>query len=159
MFFIPKESKIRTIRIGAGNDRTLSYSDEDNSNEGYSVDITSQFVWTPGTCTWSTGRVQSTDTYWLYSNPVDISEFSSLTFTHCQTVTVGTTLGYCFYDASMNHIVGTSNTGLSYVPMEKTIAVPSGACYFRCMWMNTTSPHYTSENDIDNFYCIGNIKP
>jgi lysophospholipase L1-like esterase len=156
VFFIPKESKIRTIRIGAGNDRTLSYSDEDNSNEVYSVDITSQFVWTPGTCTWSTGRVQSTDTYWLYSNPVDISEFSSLTFTHCQTVTVGTTLGYCFYDASMNHIVGASNTGVSYVPMEKTIAVPSGACYFRCMWMNTTSPHYTSENDIDNFYCFGN---
>ena len=154
-FFIPKEKTIKTIRIGAGQDRELKYSQVRLPEESISEDITPEFNWTPGTCTWATGGVQSTDTYWLYSNAVDISEYKKLTFTHCQTITVGTTLGYCFYDASMNHILGESNTGVSYIPVKKTIDIPEGAVYFRCMWMNTTSPHYTTDNDISNFSCSG----
>ena len=123
-----------------------------------SRNLTNEFTWTPGTLTHSTGSVGTSDTNWLYSNAVDISDYSSLTFAHCQTTTTATSLGYAIYDANMNRIDSANNGGVSYVPVEKTITLPDNAKYFRCMWMNTTHTQYDSNiNDISKFYCYGNL--
>ena len=119
------------------------------------ANLTAKFIWTPGTCIYSTGVVGSSDTNWLYSDPVDVSGYSALKFMHIQTTNTSTGLGYAFYDASNNYISGANNGGTSYVPVEKTIAVPSGAKYFRCMWINTTNSNYSDANNINKFYCYG----
>ena len=126
--------------------------------EVVSTDITSQFTWTPGTVSYGTGTTAISDTYWVYSNMVDVSTYSSITFTHIQTSNTGTSLGYAFYDENQNYITGASNGGSSYAPVEKTIDVPSGAKYFRVMWINTTNTNYDeSIHEIDTkFYCYGN---
>lgn len=120
------------------------------------TDLTSQFTWTPGTCIHATGDVGTSDTNWLYSNAVDVSAYSQIKFAHIQTTTAGTSLGYCFYDSSMNRVSSENNSGSSYAPVEKIIDVPEGATYFRCMWINTTSANYDeSIHKIDLFYCYG----
>ena len=87
----PGSKKINLVRFGAGEDQEFDFdmTPEDLlppvEDDGASVlDITSQFIWTPGTCTAATGGVSSSDTYWLYSNLVNVSDFHHLTFTHCQ---------------------------------------------------------------------------
>ncbi|MBR0322158.1 MAG: hypothetical protein IIX08_07200, partial [Bacteroidales bacterium] len=138
-------------------DGRTSYSQIASFETGQgSINITDLFSWTVGTCTFSTGNTSSSDTNWKYSNAVNISGFTQLRFSHIQTVTTNTTLGYCFYDKDMNHISGQSNAGASYIPVEKTVDVPSGAVYFRCMWINTTSANYVeSAHDLSSFYCYG----
>lgn len=125
-----------------------------------SVDITAEFEpWTPGTCTYSTGATQTSDTNWLFSNLVDVSDYSSLTFTQAQTSTANTSLGYAFYDANKTSIgKGASNGGVDYVPVEKTLTIPDNAKYFRTMWMNDTHAKYNADiNNINKFYCYGNL--
>ena len=138
-------------------DGRTSYSQIASFETGQgSINITDLFSWTVGTCTFATGKTSSSDTNWKYSNAVNISGFTQLRFSHIQTVTTNTTLGYCFYDKDMNHISGQSNAGASYIPVEKTVDVPSGAVYFRCMWINTTSANYVeSAHDLSSFYCYG----
>ena len=122
------------------------------------TDLTDSFTWTPGTVAYKTGSVSSTDQNWVYSNKVDVSEFSSITFSHIQTITTNTSLGYAFYDQNGNYISGASNAGVSYTPVEKTLDVPSGAKYFRVMWINTIHTSYDAGiHDIETaFYCYGN---
>ena len=132
---------------------------EENLPSGEEVNITDQFIsWTPGTITYQNGGVGDTDKNWLYSNAVDVNDFSTIRFMHTQTPNATTSLGYAFYDASDKRVGGNSNAGEGYVPVEKTIEVPSNAKYFRCMWMNTINSNYTSVNDIANFYCYGTYK-
>ena len=86
-------------------DGRTSYSQIASFETGQgSINITDLFSWTVGTCTFSTGKTSSSDTNWKYSNAVNISGFTQLRFSHIQTVTTNTTLGYCFYDKDMNHI-------------------------------------------------------
>ena len=159
----PGSKKINLVRFGAGEDQEFDFdmTPEDLlppvEDDGASVlDITSQFIWTPGTCTAATGGVSSSDTYWLYSNLVNVSDFHHLTFTHCQTTTTNTSLGYAFYDSSKTYISGVTNAGTSYRPLERIIAVPENAVYFRGMWMNTTHASYDPVvNNLSNFYCHG----
>ena len=128
---------------------------ETPSNE--ETNLTSQFnTWTPGTITASTGGTSTADTNWLFSNLVEVSTYSKIRFTHIQTSNPQTSLGYTFYDSSMNAVDYATNSGTSYAPVEKTIDVPSNAKYFRCMWINTTSANYNeSTHNISNFYCYG----
>ncbi|MBQ9786112.1 MAG: Ig-like domain-containing protein [Clostridia bacterium] len=126
--------------------------------EAVSTDITSQFTWTPGIVQYASGNVSTKDTNWKYSNMVDVSGYSSITFSHIQTTTAGTSLGYAFYNENQTRISGESNTGESYAPVRKTIDVPAGAKYFRTMWINTTNTNYdASIHEISTkFYCYGN---
>lgn len=159
----PGSKKINLVRFGAGEDREFDFdmTAEDLlppvEDDGSSVlDITSQFIWTPGTCTAATGDVSSSDTYWLYSNMVDVSDYHHLAFTHCQTPTANTSLGYAFYDSSKSYISGVTNAGSGYRPLERIISVPENAVYFRCMWMNTTHASYDPViNALSDFYCRG----
>ena len=124
-----------------------------------SVNITAEFEpWTAGTCTHSTGAVGSGDTNWKYSDLVDISAYSSITFTQIQTTTTNTSLGYAFYNGNKTYISGANNGGTSYTPVEKTIDIPAEAKYFRTMWINTTHANYDATiHDISKFYCSGNL--
>lgn len=119
------------------------------------TNLTSQFSWTPGAIIWENGQDRE-DTNWLHSNYVDIGDYSQLRFTHIQTTTSGTSLGYAFYDSSKGYISGANNSGTSFAPVEKTIDVPSGAKYFRTMWINTTNTNYNASiHDTNKFYCYG----
>ena len=138
-----------------------SEGDDDTTDptpDGTETNLTSQFTWTEGGVVWSSGKDRA-DTNWLRSNYVDIGDYTQLRFTQAQTTTVGTVLGYAFYDSSKTYISGDSNGGASsYTPIEKTIDVPSDAKYFRTMWMNTTNTNYNdSVHDISKFYCYGNL--
>ena len=129
----------------------------DNITDTTGVDYTPLFTWTPGTITYKTGGTSSADTNWLYSNMINIEGSTELTFTHCQTPNTNTSLGYAFYDEKEAWIDGANNGGVDYVPVVKTLVVPEGAKYFRCMWINTTSANYNAAvHDISNFYCHGN---
>ena len=125
------------------------------------TDLTSQFEWTVGTLTYTTGVFSDTDTNWKTSNLVDVSAYKSITFSHIQTKTSPTVLGYVFYAANGTTVVGgASNTSPlgDYVPAHKTIDVPTGAVYFRTMWMNTahSTVYDNTIHNISNFYCYGN---
>ena len=125
-----------------------------------SVDITSDFGWTPGSITHADGVASSQyEKDWLYSNLVDVSLYDSITFTHVQTTNSTTPLGYAFYDESGKYISGASNGGVSYDTVVKTVAIPEGAKYFRVMWMNTTHSRYDAEKYeiTTHFFCYGNI--
>ncbi len=126
--------------------------------EASSEDITSQFApWTPGTITWKTGVTGTNDTNWLYSNYVDVSKYKSITFSHIQTTTKDTSLGYAFYDENKTYISGASNSGESYAPVNRTVDIPENAVYFRTMWMNeTNSNKIDGVTDLARFYCFGN---
>ena len=120
------------------------------------VNITDKFSWTPGTIAYANGSISVSDTNWLYSDFVDVSEYKQIKFSHIQTSNATTSLGYAFYDESKKYISGSTNGGSSYVPIDKVIDVPSGAKYFRCMWINTTNTNYSASiHEISNFYCYG----
>jgi hypothetical protein len=157
----PKNHKIETIRIGAGENRTFTYATKESSEDHKKVDITDKFTWTPGAILYATGEANSNKSDyvrdWLYSNYVDVSSYHSITFSHVQTVNTSTVLGYAFYDENMNYICGESNGGGTYVTANKTVSVPENAKYFRVMWMNTTHTRYDETTyGLDNFYCFGN---
>ena len=125
------------------------------------MDLTSQFSWTPGSVLHGTGV--ASDQYkdeWKYSNMVDVSDFESITFTHIQTTSTGSVLGYVFYDEEGNRVSGATNGGTSFAPVTKTINVPENAKYFRCMWINTTHSSYNASiHEIETkFYCYGNAE-
>ena len=125
-----------------------------------SVDITSDFGWTPGSITHADGVASSQyEKDWLYSNLIDVSLYDSITFTHVQTTNSTTPLGYAFYDESGKYISGASNGGVSYDTVVKTVAIPEGTKYFRVMWMNTTHSRYDAEKYeiTTHFFCYGNI--
>ena len=128
-------------------------------NEATKVDITSDFMWTPGSITYANGVASSQyEKDWLYSNLIDVSSFDTITFTHVQTTNTVTPLGYAFYDENGKYISGASNGGGTYETAVKTVDVPNGAKYFRVMWMNTTHSRYDAEKyGIGNFFCYGNI--
>ena len=133
--------------------------ESDVTDKTGTVDITADFVWTPGSITYANGVASSQyATDWLYSNMVDVGEYKSITFTHVQTTNTATPLGYAFYDANGRYISGASNGGGTYDTAVKTVEVPDGAVYFRVMWMNTTHSRYNEEiyGLEDNFYCLGN---
>ena len=125
-----------------------------------SINITSDFTWTPGSITYANGVASSQYAKdWLYSDLVDVSMYDTITFTHVQTTNTATPLGYAFYDANGKYITGASNGGGTYDTAVKTIAVPSNAKYFRVMWMNTTHSRYDAEKYeiTSNFFCYGNF--
>ena len=126
------------------------------------VNITSEFTtWTAGSIEHSTGIASdSWSDMWVYSNYVDISIYDSITFSHIQTPSQGSSRGYAFYDENKTYISGATHSGLNYVPIERTVDVPSNAKYFRCMWINTafTEQYDASVHDIETkFYCYGNF--
>ena len=128
------------------------------AEETTEIDITSDFSWTPGSITYANGVASSQYAEdWLYSNLVDVADYESITFTHVQTTNTVTPLGYSFYDANGKYISGASNGGGTYETAVKTVSVPTGAKYFRVMWMNTTHSRYTADKyHIRFFYCYGN---
>lgn len=129
---------------------------EKNQTTNNVTNLTDKFEWTPGTCTYANGSVSQSDTNWMYSNTVDISGYKQIRFSHIQTSTSSTSLGYVFYDEKMTRISGGSNGGSNYTPINKILDVPSNAKYFRCMWINTTHNSYDSSiHDISKFYCYG----
>ena len=124
------------------------------------VDITQEFLWTPGSITYADGVASSQyASDWLYSNMVEVLEYNTITFSHIQTTNTKTPLGYAFYDAEGNYISGASNGGGTYETANKTVEVPKGAVYFRVMWMNTTHSRYDAEKYeiTTHFFCYGNI--
>ncbi len=126
-----------------------------------SINLTSDFAWTPGSITYADGVASSQYAKdWLYSDMVDVGIFDTITFTHVQTTNTVTPLGYAFYDASGKYITGASNGGGTYDTAVKTIAVPSNAKFFRVMWMNTTHARYDAEKYeiTSNFFCYGNFE-
>ena len=137
----------------------IDNSQSDVNDKTETIDITSNFIWTPGSITYANGVASSQyASDWLYSNMVDVSEYESITFTHVQTTNTATPLGYAFYDASGKYISGASNGGGTYDTAVKTIKVPDGAKYFRVMWMNTTHSRYNEEAfGLKNFFCMGNL--
>ena len=128
-------------------------------NKDSSLDITKDFIWTPGSITYADGVASSNYSKdWVYSNLIDVSAYNSITFSHIQTTNSTTPLGYAFYDANGEYISGASNSGVSYDTVVKTVEIPDGAKYFRVMWMNTTHSRYTEEKyEInEHFFCYGN---
>ena len=86
---------------------------------------------------------------------VDIAGYSQLKFSHIQTTTHNTSLGYAFYDSAKKYITGKSNAGISYAPIDVVLDIPADAAYFRCMWINTTHASYNpAMHDIKLFYCL-----
>ena len=151
---------VPTVNINTGEEDDGSNSESGDSGNGDSgsgeTNLTSQFTWTPGTNIANGGVTQTSDTNWLYSNAVDVSAYSKIRFAHIQTSNANTTLGYTFFDSSMNAVGYATNGGTSYTPVDRTVDVPSNAKYFRCMWINTTSSNYdASIHDISKFYCYG----
>lgn len=132
--------------------KTVALAEKD----GAETDLTSQFTWTPGTVSAAAGGVSTTDQNWVYSNAIDVSNYSQLKFAHIQTPNQQTSLGYTFYDSSMKAVAYKTNGGTSYAPVERIVDIPSNAKFFRCMWINTSSANYdASIHDISKFYCYG----
>ena len=146
----------QSVTSSSSKNVTLTTSSSGGSGTGAETNLTSQFSWTPGTINATAGSTSSGDTNWLYSNTIDVSAYSKIRFAHIQTPNSATTLGYTFYNSSMTAVSGATNAGTSYDPVNRTVDVPSGAQYFRCMWINTSNSNYnTSVHDISKFYCYG----
>ena len=146
------QSGTETVTQAANKTVTL----EEKAASGTETDLTSQFTWTPGTITAASGGTSTTDKNWLYSNAIDVSEYSQLKFAHIQTPNQQTSLGYTFYNSNMQAVANQTNGGTSYAPIERMVDIPSNAQFFRCMWINTSSSNYdASIHDISKFYCYG----
>lgn len=136
------------------------------SEELKSVNLTPEYSeWTAGAIEWGNGNFntvgQNYTRDWVSSPFIDVGNFDTITFLHVQTENTLTPLGCAFYDENKNFITnsGMTNGGGSYTSLKKTVVVPDGAKYFRCMWMNTTHPRYNKDSasyHYDNFYCFGN---
>lgn len=151
--------KVPTVNTATGEEEEPDIPDiPDNPGSGTEssiIDITSQFKWNSGTCIAANGTTGA-DANWLVSDKVDVSNYSSLTFTQAQTTNAGTSLGYAFYKANGTAIAGETNGGTSYEPVEKTIEVPADATHFRTMWYSDSNSNIVASNY--TFSCKATIK-
>lgn len=143
-----------TETVNQAVNKTVTLEEKDVADT--ETDLTSQFTWTPGTVFAANGGTSTADKNWLYSNTIDVSNYSQLKFAHIQTPNQQTSLGYTFYNSNMQAVANETNGGTSYAPIEKIVDIPSNAKFFRCMWINTSSDNYdASIHDISKFYCYG----
>ena len=122
------------------------------------VNITNLFTWELGKVQDATTGAIRNDVNWYVSNQVDVSKFTSITFSQAQTSNSATTLGYCFFKADGTVIPGGTNGSTNFIPVEKTVDIPEGAKYFRTMWLSSGyKDNWTEEiHDLSKFYCYGN---
>ena len=167
VFVNPTTSNFETIRIGAGDDRVLSYNKKSVDNK---ENITSQFFntgaenngWFKGAINYTTGELDATtltnENDWLASDFVDISKYESITFSHIQVGNTKTTNGYAFYDENKTYIQGfTNGLGVAQVKDVK-VMIPTNAKYVRISWMSSGHGSYNEAiHSQDKFYCYGTI--
>lgn len=153
--------KVPTVNTATGEEEepdvpvTPDVPGGDNNESVGNIDITDEFTWTSGANTAATGG-NIRDSNWLVSNWVDVSNYSSITFTQAQTTNQSTSLGYTFKNSNGAVVGCKNNGGVSYEPVTVTVDVPEGAKTFRTMWYSDTNTNITASNY--TFSCTAVVK-
>lgn len=122
-----------------------------NVDDVVEADLTGMFEFTYNNAINYTHGGENTDSNYVHTDYIDISEYNVLTIAQPAVTNNETTHGYAFYDENKTYISGVKNPySTSWGVTVHDIVVPANAKYIRAMWYASEHPGYVS---VDNFSC------
>jgi len=121
------------------------------------TDISGRFSWTDGQMIQATSGKVLSDSNWIASDYVDISDCDFIEIKTANTATKTSTIGLAFYDANKNYISGVVHTDKSgvYGILIHELEVPENAVYIRSTYYSKNHSNYKDE--FGEFYCMGYV--